>query len=104
MGLFWAVNVLYFNEKVLSIKHIGLGFIFIHALCTVLATMLPISNSFFSFSFALVSSAGILINTGTILYGRKFHSQIIVFMCRVEKVKSFNQIITLVKIPDELIS
>lgn len=103
MALFWAVNVLYFGEPVLSVKHIGLGFIFCQACCSVLSSMLPIFEIFFKLPFVVVGLLGLVFNAATIAYGIRFKSDIVMFMCRVEKVKSFNQYITMVKMPKALI-
>jgi hypothetical protein len=62
--------------------------------------MLPLSETFFQLPFTLVCLFGIFVNIGTIVYGRRFILQVILFMCRVEKIKAFNQIISLIKIPD----
>jgi hypothetical protein len=100
MGLFWVVDVLSFRGPLISTKHAGLGFISLQALSAILAAMLPLAETTFRLPFLGVGLSGMLINLGTIGYDRIFNERIILFMCKVEKVKGFNQIVTLVSIPD----
>lgn len=40
---------------------------------------------------------------GNVLFQRKFRTEVVMFLCQVERVKSYNQIISLVKLPEDVV-
>lgn len=97
MALFLIVNVVYFKERLYTVKHIGIGFIFVASAMIVVVGVLPVAESFYGVREWGVGGLGVGIGGVVVAYGRKFRTDIIMFLAKVEKIKSFNQKITLIK-------
>lgn len=83
MLIFFVVNILCFKEPVKTVKHAGIGFIFMNSLCAVLGTIIPISEDLYKLDTTWVSCLAILLTICYIVYGRMLRVEIIMFLCRV---------------------
>ena len=96
--ILFCINTLYFRESSKSIKHIGLGFICLHALCLALNCAVPVSEVIepsTGVPHEVVCIVTCLVNCFNIFYNKQHMVEISIFLCKVEPVKSFNQIISL---------
>lgn len=95
MGIFLAVNNFYFGEPLGSIKSIGLGFIGLHSLSLMFCCSTPVSQVLFNVPCWILALLTAICNSVNIYYNHRFLTQISLFLCQIEPVKSFDQIITI---------
>lgn len=99
MLAFFTVNRICFKEGFSTIKHKGIGYISIQTLGFLILSGIPTISSLFNFKSCLIPSSMFVITLLINFYSKRYRSEIILFLCRTEKIKNNNQIISLLKIP-----
>lgn len=65
--------------------------------------MIPIAADFYHINLSGVCCCAAVFSMGNVLFQRKFRTEVVMFLCQVERVKSYNQIISLVKLPEDVV-
>lgn len=100
MAVFWVVNIYVFAEEVWSIRHIGLCFVILNGLSMGVSAGLHVAIIFFIQSSVVVCILASSVNLGVIYFAKYFRTEIILFLCRVQKISDYGQVIMLRKAPN----